>query len=216
MISSTQTSTSTLSLRYRCVIPAYWSHFHTPFVCMQLAVFLKYLSTPELAHFIPDPPPTSQEGVLLTNVPEFCTSATLGGPCTTAYSQHIPDCVCCGHMVISVYVYCTWSLFRVVWTCLTSSLQSRRVKSSTIQDVCYHVGYSHCTSYLLPSPPPPFPTSLSTHTHTHVQCQLCSRCGAKIQEVALGTLVRQRTRSILQPTLESPTLKEVCPHVYSW
>lgn len=94
MISSTQTSTSTLSLRYRCVIPAYWSHFHTPFVCMQLAVFLKYLSTPELAHFIPDPPPTSQEGVLLTNVPEFCTSATLGGPCTTAYSQHIPDCVC--------------------------------------------------------------------------------------------------------------------------
>ena len=82
------------------------------------------------------------------------------------HSTSLTVYVCCGHMVISVYVYCTWSLFRVVWTCLTSSLQSRHVKSSTIQDVRYHVGYSHCTSYLLPSPPPPFPTSLSTHTHT--------------------------------------------------
>ena len=107
MISSTQTSTSTHSLRYRCVIPAYWSHFHTdPLVCMQLAVFLRYLSTPELAQFIPASPPTSQGGILLTNVPEFCTSATLGGPCTTAYSQHIPDCVSCGHIPYSNVCVC--------------------------------------------------------------------------------------------------------------
>lgn len=79
---------------------------HCPLVCMQLAVFLKYLSTPELAQFIPDPPPTSQGGVLLTNVPEFCTSATLGGPCTTAYSQHIPDCVSCGHILYSNVCVC--------------------------------------------------------------------------------------------------------------
>ena len=60
--------------------------------CLQLALFLKYLKSPELKDLIPDPPPAAEGGITLTDTPELCINRH-STSCATTFSQDLPNCV---------------------------------------------------------------------------------------------------------------------------
>jgi UDP-glucose:O-linked fucose beta-1,3-glucosyltransferase len=59
----------------------------------ELALFLKYMRTPDVQEIIIAIPPMGDSGgYLLTHVPQLCMQPALTQGCSTAYSHHIPSC----------------------------------------------------------------------------------------------------------------------------
>ena len=65
-----------------------------PLSLLQLALFLKYLRTPDVDELFTSIPPVGESGgYLLTHVPELCMEPELTNGCATAYSHRLPTCV---------------------------------------------------------------------------------------------------------------------------
>ena len=54
---------------------------------MQLSVFLRYLTYPELVDMFPNPPPPHSMGVSLVDVPEFCSCEPFTKLCASYCSR---------------------------------------------------------------------------------------------------------------------------------
>ena len=75
------------------VFVSYVCMFSTAPLPLQLALFLKYMRTPQLDELHPGPLPPPAHGYTLSHVPQLCMQAELGEQCASAYSQDIPPCV---------------------------------------------------------------------------------------------------------------------------